>query len=188
MKKIAIGCGKRNYGHDWIHVDQDDTFLHVVHLNPYLSEFGDESVDLIYACHLIAYWDKDGVMPLLKAWYDRLKKGGILRIATPDFEEIAHLYVGSGIYDHIHVKLDDILGPLYGKWPDGNGRTIYHKTVWDFSSLQVALSKIGFKDIRLYDWQDTEHAHIDDHSQAYLNPKGDKENGTLISLNIECTK
>ena len=46
---------------------------------------------------------------------------------------------------------------------------------------------VGFKDIKRYDWRETEHAEFDDHSQAYL-PHMDKENGTLISLNVECTK
>ncbi|HAI38830.1 MAG TPA: methyltransferase, partial [Maribacter sp.] len=38
-----------------------------------------------------------------------------------------------------------------------------------------------------YDWRQTEHAKFDDHSQAYI-PHMDKENGTLISLNIEAVK
>jgi hypothetical protein len=36
-------------------------------------------------------------------------------------------------------------------------------------------------------WRETEHAHVDDFSQAYI-PHMDKENGILISLNIECDK
>ena len=41
--------------------------------------------------------------------------------------------------------------------------------------------------IRLTYWEETEHAQFDDHSQAYL-PHMDKENGTLMSLNVECIK
>jgi len=33
----------------------------------------------------------------------------------------------------------------------------------------------------------TEHSEFDDCSQAYL-PKMDKENGILISLNVQCSK
>ena len=47
--------------------------------------------------------------------------------------------------------------------------------------------EVGFKNVERYDWRETEHAEFDDHSQAYL-PHMDKENGTLISLNVECTK
>ena len=66
-------------------------------------------------------------------------------------------------------------------------KKIYHKTVYDEYSLKRLLFENGFRNIDLYDWKDTDHSHIDDHSQAYL-PHMDKENGTLISLNVECTK
>ena len=36
-------------------------------------------------------------------------------------------------------------------------------------------------------WRETEHSQFDDHSQAYV-PHMDKENGVLISLNVECNK
>jgi hypothetical protein len=65
--------------------------------------------------------------------------------------------------------------------------TIYHKTTYDIHSLSRVLRKIGFGIALKYDWKETEHAHIDDHSQAYL-PHMDKENGSLISLNIETVK
>ena len=42
----------------------------------------------------------------------------------------------------------------------------------------------GFARVRRWDWRATEHAGIDDYSQAYL-PHMDKENGTLVSLNLE---
>ena len=38
-----------------------------------------------------------------------------------------------------------------------------------------------------WDFTKTEHSMHDDHSQAFL-PHMDKENGTLISLNIEAVK
>ncbi len=49
------------------------------------------------------------------------------------------------------------------------------------------LTKTQFYDIQEWDWRSVEHGKIDDYSQAYL-PHMDKENGTLISLNVECVK
>ena len=49
------------------------------------------------------------------------------------------------------------------------------------------LEDVGFENVRRYDWRETEHAEIDDYAQAYF-PHMDKENGLLISLNIECSK
>jgi hypothetical protein len=65
---------------------------------------------------------------------------------------------------------------------------IYHKTVYDFKSLKSLLQKCGFKKIKKYRWQETPpHDQIDDHSQAYF-PHMDKENGILVSLNVEAIK
>ena len=52
-----------------------------------------------------------------------------------------------------------------------------------------ALKELGFKDIHRYDWKefDTGKLGVDDYSQAYL-PHMDKENGTLMVLNICATK
>ena len=48
---------------------------------------------------------------------------------------------------------------------------------------------VGFKNIKIWDWQEffKEQKDFDDHSQAYF-PHMDKENGILVSLNIECQK
>jgi hypothetical protein len=54
--------------------------------------------------------------------------------------------------------------------------------------LESLLKFINFNCISVYNWRDTEHAEFDDHSQAYLNPKGDKDKGTLISLNVTARK
>ena len=49
------------------------------------------------------------------------------------------------------------------------------------------LEQVGFTDVKRYDWRATEHAEIDDYSQAY-HPHMDKENGVLVSLNVECRR
>ena len=66
-------------------------------------------------------------------------------------------------------------------------QTIYHKTAYDFDELSEALESVGIENVKRYDWRDTEHADFDDHSQAYI-PHMDKDNGTLISLNVEGVK
>ena len=49
------------------------------------------------------------------------------------------------------------------------------------------LKSLGFSEVKKYDWRKTSHSQFDDHSQAYL-PHMDKENGDLMSLNIEAVK
>ena len=178
--KINIGCGWRNFGEDWIHIDGGD-YDHLDYKNITKLEFEDNSVDLIYASHVLEYFDRDEVIPVLKEWNRVLKEDGILRLAVPNFYAMIQLYFLN------NYPLDTFLGPLYGKMKMAD-KTIYHKTTYDWNSLCDTLTTAGYKSFKKYNWQDYPiHIEHDDHSQAYI-PHMDKENGTLISLNIECRK
>ena len=177
--KFNIGCGWRNFGEEWIHIDGGD-YDHIDSKDIFMKDFEKESANLIYASHFIEYFDREEVVPILIRWKDVLKPNGILRLAVPNFEVYAKLYLDN------KISLDDSLGPLYGKMEMGDD-TIYHKTTYDFSSLKRLLEQVGMKNINKYNWRDTDHSKFDDHSQAYL-PHMDKKNGTLMSLNIECIK
>lgn len=180
MIKINMGCGWRDFGRDWVHIDGGD-YPHLDYTSiTDLSDFKDNSVDLIYASHVIEYFDRTEVVDLLNEWKRVLKIGGILRLAVPNFEALCKLYLGS------KIELDNCLGPLYGQMPMDK-ITIYHKTTYDLKSLEKVLISCGFVGCKLYDWRETEHSQFDDHSQAFI-PHMDKENGVLISLNVECTK
>jgi predicted SAM-dependent methyltransferase len=180
MIKLHLGCGHRNFGQDWIHID-GGVYEHIEHHNITKLDYKSNSVDLIYASHVLEYFDREEVILVLKEWYRVLKPKGTLRLAVPDFYTMTKLYLDG------RCVLEELLGPVYGKMTMGD-KTIYHKTTYDFKSLVDLLKdKIGFINVIRYDWRQTEHAQFDDHSQAYK-PNMDKENGTLISLNIEVTK
>jgi len=174
--KLHLGCGKRDFGSEWVHIDQSE-FSHVVHQDVTNLPFEDDSCDLIYASHLLEYFDGVEVLKVLDEWNRVLKPGGVLRIAVPDFEAMSTLY-NSG------KNLDLFLGPLYGKM---GVTSFYHKMVYDYRSLKRLLESAEFSNIKRYNWRRTEHSHFDDHSQAYI-PHMDKENGVLISLNVEAIK
>ena len=177
--KFNIGCGHRNFGKEWIHIDGEN-YDHIDSSDIFIKDYQDNSSDLIYASHFIEYFDREEVVPLLKRWKNVLIPNGVLRLAVPDFK------VYSKLYSDKQYPLDSFLGPLYGKMPMGD-KTIYHKTTYDYASLATLLKEIGMRNVKKYNWEETEHAQFDDHSQAYL-PHMDKENGTLMSLNVECIK
>ena len=83
-----------------------------------------------------------------------------------------------------------ILGPLYGKMTirqESCETLLYSKTVYDERSLSEILIRVGFVSPKRWDWRQTEHATIDDHSQAYY-PHMQKNSGILVSLNLEVKK
>lgn len=181
--KLHLGCGKR-YVPGFVHVDLAD-LPHIDHRSDVrsLPMFKDESADLIYACHVLEYFDRTEVLDVLREWQRVLKHGGVLRVAVPDFAAIAEVYRGYGDLSLVH-------GPLYGRMevPTANGpRVLYHRTVHDFDSLRSTLESVGFRNVRRYDWRQTIHKDYDDFSQAYI-PHMDKEHGLLISLNVEADK
>ena len=194
--KLHLGCGEKDFGEDWIHIDGGD-FPHLHSHDVTQLPFKDESVDLIYASHLLEYFDREEAVEVLSEWRRVLKyppggPGGVLRLAVPDFETMVILYLWKKEY-----KLESFLGPLYGKinmetvhMEDNRfkeSKTVYHKTTYDLDSLTELLESVGMGNIHKYSWKETEHSEFDDQSLAFL-PHMDKEKGILISLNVECTK
>lgn len=178
--KLHLGCGWRNFGKDWIHIDGGN-YEHLEYESiTSLSWAKDNSVDLIYASHVFEYFDREEAKNVLAEWYRVLKPGATLRIAVPDFEVLCMMYSKK------EITLDQVVGPVFGKMAMAD-KIIYHKTTYDLLSLSSLLKENGFKNCVKYDWRKTEHADFDDHSQAYI-PHMDKSNGTLISLNVECNK
>ena len=106
-----------------------------------------------------------------------LRPGGTLRTSVPDFAAIGEVYRRTG-------DLDLVMGPLFGRQD-----YLYniHHNVFDLRTLTRALEQTGFGGVDRYDWRETEHAHIDDYSQAYVLHK-DKEHGVPISLNVRARK
>src|SRR5690348_17011631 len=166
--KLHLGCGKRDFGTSWDHIDAIEA-PHIKSHDVTKLPYETSSVDVIYASHLIAYFDRDEIILVLKEWKRVLRADGILRIATPDFKALTQLYARKN-----GSNLDELLGPMYGKMG-----SIYHKTCYDFYSIIELLSSVGFKRIRKYNRDMTDHSRYDDHSNA-------KIDGQLISLNVQC--
>lgn len=177
--KLHLGCGKRIIP-GFVHVDRLD-FAHIQQRTSLsdLSFAANGSAELIYCAHAFEYFDREEAPKVLQEWHRVLRPSGLLRLAVPDFSVLAELYRDG-------LALDKILGPLYGKIPSDDGFQ-FHKTCYDFASLEIILHSSGFKNVRRYDWRTTEHANVDDFSQAYI-PHMDKERGRLISLNVEAER
>ena len=140
----------------------------------------DASVNLIYASHVLEHFGRNEYKAVLKEWFRVLKPDGVLRLAVPDFAACAAIYYESGLVD----GLSGLVGLLVGGQRDGND---YHKMIFDETFLRLDLLQTGFKAVRRWDWRTTEHAGIDDYSQAYI-PHLSKQNGRLMSLNLEAVK
>lgn len=175
--KLHLGCGSKIV-QGFVNIDiRQDIGVDIVDDISKLTKIPDNYADLIYACHVLEHISRHENINTLKRWYSVLKFGGKLRLAVPDFEKIVKIY-NSGI------SLKQLIGSLYGGQNYPNN---CHYYCWDFSTLKEDLLFVGFKEIDRYEWRSTEHCHVDDYSQAYY-PHMRKDDGVLMSLNVECTK
>ena len=183
--RLHLGCGHRPLP-NFINIDQDplDHVDHVLDIKD-LSIFEDNSVDEIYCCGVIIYFDRFQVKDVLKEWRRVLKTGGKLRISIADFEKMVQVYLNSGKV----LESRGILGPLFGRWKiteDGESKMIYQTTTYDFKSLEKVLLDCDFSSVERYDWRDFLPEGFDDYSRAYI-PHMD-ETGLHLSLNVVCEK
>ena len=183
--KLHLGCGKRNLP-GYIHIDLD-THDHIDYYQDIksLPMIEDNSVDVIYNCGTLEYFDRYEVGEVLDEWRRKLKTGGILRISVPNFESVLEVYTSNGR----NLDGEGILGLLYGRieieTPEGFD-ILYHKTVYDFKSLEGVLLENGFHAVRRYDCHEVLPEDYDDYSKAYM-PYMDRT-GIKMSLNVECIK
>ena len=77
MVKVNMGCGWRNFGPDWVHIDGGE-YEHLEHTSvTELSLFQNNSVDLIYASHVIEYFDREEILDVLREWHRVLRENNI---------------------------------------------------------------------------------------------------------------
>lgn len=174
--KLNIGCGDRVIP-GWTNVDQRGfEGVEICDIRK-LSEMYNDA-EIIYASHILEYFDEREVSDILKDWYSVLVPGGILRLAVPNLEALIVVYRET-------KSIANIVGPLFGRMV-ANKKLIYHRMVYDYSTLAFLLRTVGFRAIRKWDWRKVDH-QVDDGSRAYF-PHMDKLNGLLLSLNVEGTK
>ena len=175
--KLHIGCGKKfipGYKHmDVIDAPHIDYVCNAINL----KMIEDDSVEEIYACHILEHVNRIDVLSVLKEWYRVLSVGGVIRIAVPDFEAVVNGY----------NKDKDLLkyqGLLYG---GQDYEYNFHYSAYDYQMLKKLLEEAGFKGVVRYDWKDFLPTGYDDFSRAYM-PHMDFDNGSLMSLNVIANK
>jgi predicted SAM-dependent methyltransferase len=177
--KLHLGCGSR-YIPGFIHVDALAA-PHVDIVGPVEKlPMADNSASLIYASHVLEHFGRFEYRAVLQEWFRVLRPGGILRLSVPDFAACAAIYYECGLAD----GLSGLVGLVVGGQRDGYD---FHKMIFDEDFLRRELLDTGFREVRRWDWRATEHADVDDYSQAHI-PHLQKETGRLMSLNIEAVK
>lgn len=93
MKKLNLGCGN-NFHPDWTNIDFTSTGEGVIAHNLLSGiPFAENTYDAVYHSHVLEHFPKDKAQYFINECYRVLKPGGILRVAIPDLEQIARIYL-----------------------------------------------------------------------------------------------
>lgn len=168
---LHIGCGDIDL-HGWINIDaRPADHVHILTNEVSLDQFADESIGVIYLSHVLEHFDFKDSSALLKTFHRKLKPGGVLLIAVPNFAALADIYTKTKNLKMIELAL------MGGQSYEYN----YHKSVYDQELLRNKLLQAGFTHAELYDTRDEFGQEIGDFSTHHIN-------GQLISLNMRAVK
>jgi predicted SAM-dependent methyltransferase len=173
---VHIGCGECN-DERFINVDaRAMPHVHYVTQNIELAQFSLNSIDLIYACHILEHVSHRKLAKTLSSWYSHLKAGGVLRISIPDFDKMIE------IYNDQEKNIHSIKNPLLGGQEYGFN---YHFSIFNKKYIASILIECGFTDIKEWDPATAKYYSFDDWAgiKYVLNKKE-----YFISLNIEAVK
>jgi len=176
LRRLHIGSGN-TYLPGWINVDVFSNIKADLYSSALALPYERESFDLIYSSHVLEHFTRHFVMAALTHWRDLLVPGGILRLAVPNFKTICEYYTKT-------LDLQSVMGLLHG---GQDSLFNVHQVSFDVFVLTKTLERVGFTEVRPWDWRKTDHADHDDYSQAYL-PHLQKEGGLHMSLNLEAVK
>lgn len=94
-KMLNVGCG-RNFHEAWVNLDLDSNDEQVIKHDLLTGiPFEANYFDCVYHSHLLEHLAPKQGEELLKECWRVLKPGGILRVAVPDLEQIARLYLAT---------------------------------------------------------------------------------------------
>lgn len=164
---LNLGCGV-NTSSEFINVDafpfaKTHLILNILDL----SYFPSNSVDMVYASHVIEHIPRAKLESTLAEWCRVLKPGGILRFGVPDFDKLIAIYTAGG--KHVETVVNQVLGQDrdYDR----------HCTLWNLEFAKKTLKNAGFSGEPTF-WDVTTADH---HS---FNDKANRDN----SLNLEVAK
>jgi len=192
-KPIKINIGSRNKPlptYINIDVNPENHLADVIDNGFELSKFEDDSIDEVLSIHMFEHLSFKESKLALECWFKKLKKGGVLRISVPDAEKSAALMLLTG---------DRTIEAMFVGRQRENDQWDFHKSVYTKQWLKTDLEKIGFGDVKEWDWRTQwPHTYCDTFVSAYF-PTFKKcfvrddgryvdFGGVLMSLNIEGRK
>ncbi len=147
MSLLHIGCGEV-YFDGWINIDSESSKADLKHDLRKALPYPDASAEFIYSEHFLEHVTPQEGESVLREAHRLLKKGGVIRIATPDLDYLVFRYffgwkrqvwIKDYGYSYMQTKAE-MLNIVFREWG--------HKWLYNFEELHRRLRSSGFRNIK----------------------------------------
>lgn len=134
--KLNLGCNTRAKA-GYVNIDKDKYPGVDVICDVFKLDMADGVADEVYVSHILEHASHTRTVDILKEWHRVLRKGGVLKIAVPDFDRAIELYLKCGLGDWVVNYL----------WGDQGYDGANHYCGFNEARLTAKLKEAGFRDI-----------------------------------------
>ena len=168
--KLHIGGKEAKNGWKILNIQKTENVDYVGDITN-LSQFETESIDEIYASHVLEHVGRFKVSSTLEGIYRILKKKGKFYVSVPDMDILSHAFVSPLASAENKFR---IMRMMFGGQVD---QYDFHYFGWNYEFLRDFLKKAGFTDLKKVD------------TFGLFNDTSDyKLYGFPVSLNLVATK
>ena len=156
---IKINIGSNDFHHEgFLNVDiRDVPGVDIVDDVGNLKKIEDNSVSHIIAEAILEHFSYDKTLDVLKCWYSKLKKGGVIEIMVPDGELIFDRYLNGdkqGKESPYYHNWGQLIHSMFGsmeylrKWHGDDAERYGHHTLYSIDYLRKEMEEAGFINIK----------------------------------------
>lgn len=158
LRKLQIGCGY-NVHKGWLNTDYQPANFNIMFLDASKKfTFKDNTFDYIFSEHIFEHLKYSAAFNMLKESYRVLKKGGKIRIATPNLQFLIDLFNNNHSpiqKEYVNWSSSEWISYVKSEFKDDT--TIFvinnffrdwgHEIIYDFRTLKSFLEIVGFSNV-----------------------------------------
>jgi len=192
IRKLHIGCGANSLD-GWLNSDYHPISRRLIHVDATKTfPFANNEFDYVFSEHMIEHFSFEQGQHMQKECWRVLKKGGKIRISTPDLRFLIDLYGSDKSeiqYRYIKWATEEAIE--YAPFCDCTFvinnfvRDWGHQFIYDERTLRYSLEIAGFKNITKFDLNSSEDDALKNLEHEKRMPKGFLQ---LESITLEGTK
>ena len=164
MLKLNLGSGK-------LKIKGYENIDKMYGTSAYPLDYDSGEVDEIRASHILEHFGRREVKSVLRDWVDKLRPGGVLKIAVPGFDKVIEAQVRGG---ELTAPMDAY---IFGGQTDEND---FHKSMFNEPTLRQLLTEAGLTGVRVWESQIEDCASL----PISINLEGTKPGG--LETKVQC--